>query len=211
VHSAVVVPVKAFDSAKRRLAPAVGPEARAHLARSMAEAVIRAAAPLPVVVVCDDPEVRTWARSLGAEVRWTPGLGLDGAVEAGVAWAADEGYDRVVVAHADLPLATGLRHVAGSQGVVLVPDRRADGTNVIALPAACGFRFAYGPGSFHRLRAEAERLGLVVTVLDDGALAWDVDTPDDLVLPSGEPVADRMAALTLAAATPPAGPVPPLP
>ena len=48
-------------------------------------------------------------------------------------------------------------------------------------------------------------------MLDDGALAWDVDTPDDLVLPSGEPVADRMAALTLAAATPPAGPVPPLP
>ena len=66
-------------------------------------------------------------------MRWTPGLGLDGAVEAGVAWAADEGFDRVVVAHADLPLATGLRHVAGSQGVVLVPDRRADGTNVIAL------------------------------------------------------------------------------
>jgi 2-phospho-L-lactate guanylyltransferase len=67
VHSAVVVPVKAFDSAKRRLAPAVGPEARAHLARSMAEAVIRAAAPLPVVVVCDDPEVRTWAVDVWGE------------------------------------------------------------------------------------------------------------------------------------------------
>lgn len=230
MQSAVVVPVKAFDAAKRRLAPAVGPEDRAHLARAMAGAVIRAAAPLPVVVVCDDPEVRAWARGLGAEVRWTPGLGLDGAVEAGVAWAAHEGFERVVVAHADLPLATGLHHVAGTHGVVLVPDRRADGTNVIALPAASGFRFSYGPGSFHRHRAEAERLGLAVTVVDDGALAWDVDIPDDLVLPSGQPVADRMAALTplaittplaattpLAITTPPAattpstGPVPPRP
>jgi 2-phospho-L-lactate guanylyltransferase len=194
VQTAVVVPVKAFDAAKRRLAPAVGPADRALLARDMAAAVIGAADPLPVVVVCDDPEVRRWARSLGADVLWTPGLGLDGAVQAGVAWAAEHGFDRVVVAHADLPLATGLRHVAGTHGVVLVPDRRADGTNVIALPSASGFRFAYGPGSFHRHRAEAERLGLAVTVVDDRALAWDVDTPDDLVLPSGQPVADRMAA-----------------
>lgn len=192
MQSAVVVPVKAFDAAKRRLAPAVGPADRVLLVRAMAAAVITAAAPLPVVVVCDDPEVRRWARALGAEVRWTPGLGLDGAVEAGVRWAADHGFDRVVVAHADLPLATDLRHVAGTDGVVLVPDRRADGTNVIALPAASGFRFAYGPGSFHRHRVEAERLGLAVTVLDDGALAWDVDTPDDLVLPSGRPVADHV-------------------
>src|SRR5690606_18099927 len=104
-------------------------------ARHMATSVVLAAAPLPVVVVCDDDAVRRWALDLDAQVRWTPNLGLDGAVAAGVAWAADEGFDRVVVCHADLPLATGLSHVAEGDGAVLVPDRRADGTNVIALPS----------------------------------------------------------------------------
>lgn len=180
-----MVPVKAFHSAKQRLAPSLDPAERAALARRMAEQVLRAAGGLPVIVVCDDDGVRTWALGLDADVRWTPGLGLDGAVEAGVSEAAGRGADRVVIAHADLPLATELDHVVGTDGVILVPDRRRDGTNVISLPAACGFRFAYGPGSFERHRVEARRLGLPVEVRADLALGWDVDVPDDLHLPGG--------------------------
>jgi 2-phospho-L-lactate guanylyltransferase len=185
VRVAVVIPVKAFHAAKLRLAPALSPEARAVLAREMATRVVRAAGDLPVIVVCDDAAVHEWALEVGATVRWTPGLGLDGAVAAGVVAAAEDGAERVVVAHADLPLATALAHVVGTDGVVLVPDRHRDGTNVLALPAGCGFRFAYGPGSFARHRAEAERLGLAVSVLADQVLGWDVDEPADLDLPGG--------------------------
>lgn len=189
VQAAVVIPVKAFTAAKLRLAPALDAEARAVLAREMADRVVRAAHPLPVTVVCDDPEVRDWATGAGASVHWTPGRGLDGAVAAGVEAVAAAGAERVVVAHADLPLATGLAHVVGTEGVVLVPDRRRDGTNVVALPARCGFRFAYGPGSFARHHAHALALGLTVSVLDDQVLGWDVDIPADLDLPSGEHLA----------------------
>ncbi|MEZ5177887.1 MAG: hypothetical protein R2746_06270 [Acidimicrobiales bacterium] len=73
--------------------------------------------------------------------------------------------------------------------MLLVPDRRADGTNVIALPTASGFRFRYGPGSFARHQAEARRLGLPVEVRADAALGWDVDVPDDLRLPGGADLA----------------------
>lgn len=185
MQAAVVVPVKAFHAAKLRLAPALSPDARAVLARAMAGRVVAAAGALPVTVVCDDPEVRAWAEGLGATVAWTPGLGLDGAVAAGVEAVRVAGADRVVVAHADLPLATGLDHVVGVSGVILVPDRRRDGTNVVALPVGCGFRFAYGPGSFDRHRSEATRLGLAVDVRADAALGWDVDVPDDLRWPGG--------------------------
>lgn len=194
MQAAVIVPVKAFHAAKVRLAPALSPAERSLLAREMATRVVRAAGPLPVTVVCDDPEVRTWATEVGAEAHWTPGLGLDGAVEEGVRHVAAAGADRVVVVHADLPLATGLDHVVGTSGVLLVADRHDDGTNVIAIPATCGFRFAYGPGSFARHRAEAERLGLPVTVLDDAVLAWDVDQPADLRLPGGEDLGARSGA-----------------
>ena len=181
--AAVVVPVKAFSRAKARLAEVRSPEERAALARSMATTVVRAAGTLPVVVVCDDDEVRTWAEGLGVEVLWTPGLGLNGAVAAGLDHLAARGVARAIVAHADLPLATDLGWLAG-EGVRIVPDRHGDGTNVISLPTGAGFEFAYGAASCAAHVAEADRLGLAVEVVPDDRLGWDVDRPDDLELPT---------------------------
>ena len=178
--AAVLVPVKAFTEAKVRLAPALPPDERAALARTMAAGVISAARPLPVAVVCDDREVAGWARSMDALVIWEPGRGLNGAVEAGIAQLSDAGVERVVVAHADLPMAAGLAALADGDGVILVPDRNRDGTNVAVVPARAGFRFSYGPGSFARHLLEADRLALATSVVDDPLLAFDVDWPDDL-------------------------------
>ena len=180
----VVVPVKDFSRAKIRLAPELDPRERAALARRMATVVVRAAAPLPVCVVCDSEEVRSWAANEAATVIWTPGLGLNGAVQAAVEELATTGTETVVVSHGDLPLATHLEWVAATPGVTLVPDRRRDGTNVIAVPTAIGFRFSYGPGSFGRHRTEAARLGQQLRIVNDSRLGWDVDLPADLVLPA---------------------------
>ena len=184
------MPVKAFAHAKARLAPALAAADRAELAQRMAEQVVSAAAPLPVAIACDDEHVATWARTRGATVVWTPGLGLDGAVQQGCAELVASGADRVVVAHGDLPRAAGLVRFGhlrdGYDGVSVVPDRRDDGTNVISLPAAAfaaGFTFAYGVGSFGRHVAEAERCGLAVRIERIPELQWDVDTPDDLPEP----------------------------
>jgi 2-phospho-L-lactate guanylyltransferase len=185
VAASVLVPVKAFADAKLRLAPALSGPARATLARQMAEQVLRAASPLPVAVACDDDEVATWAVEHGASVIWTPGLGLNGAVQLGVAQRFEAGDDRVIVAHGDLPRATTLaRFDDDVEGVTLVPDRHDDGTNVIALSAsAATFTFAYGVGSFARHVAEAERIGAPLRILRPPELQWDVDTPDDLPEP----------------------------
>lgn len=179
---AVLVPVKAFAEAKLRLAPVLGPAARHELARTLASHVVAAAAPLPVAVVCDDPEVASWARDLGVLVVWAPGQGLNRAVEHGVARLGEMGVARTIVAHADLPLAGDLRWLAGFDGVTLVPDHRDDGTNVACVPTGRGFRFAYGPGSFSRHAHEALRLGLALRVVRHRGLGRDVDVPTDLPL-----------------------------
>jgi 2-phospho-L-lactate/phosphoenolpyruvate guanylyltransferase len=184
---AVLVPVKAFAHAKGRLTTALDDIDRRELVRRMADQVLRAAAPLPVAVVCDDPEVARWARGRGALVLWEPGRGLNGAVQSGVSQLAEKGVRRVVVAHADLPLARDLALLVGFDGVTLVPDLRDDGTNVIELPADAGFRFSYGQGSFERHLAECDRLGLAVRVVREPFLSYDVDWPSDLpgrVLPA---------------------------
>ena len=179
--AAVVVPVKAFSVAKLRLAPVLAPQERSMLARRLATVVVAAAGRLPVLVVCDDDEVAAWAVERGAAVVWAPGRGLDGAVSDGVAVAAAQAAARAVVAHADLPLARDLTTLAGLPAdVVLVPDRRSDGTNVAVVPTSAGFTFSYGTGSFTRHATEAARLGLRLSVRRDAALAWDVDVPADL-------------------------------
>jgi 2-phospho-L-lactate guanylyltransferase len=173
--------VKGFQQAKRRLGATMTDGARVDLVRSMAEHVVAACAPLPVAVVCDDPEVAAWAAQLGATVMWEPGQGLNGAVRAGVDQLAASGVEWVIVAHGDLPRARGLGSLAPFDGITLVPDRSDDGTNVMRLPMSCDFQFAYGPGSFRAHRAEASRLGLPVRVLRNPALAYDVDWPADVV------------------------------
>ena len=180
-RTGVLIPVKRFDAAKLRLAPALDAEARAALARSMADCVLRAAGRLPVTVVCDDADVAAWAEEHGAEALWTARLGLNGAVARGVEHLRDAGMERVIVSHADLPFAA-----AGSlgnlprAGVVLVPDRHEDGTNVASIPTAVDFPWSYGAGSFARHRAATLALGLALTVIRDVELGWDVDTPADL-------------------------------
>jgi 2-phospho-L-lactate guanylyltransferase len=178
--TAVLVPVKAFAEAKLRLAPALSPERRAVLARTMAEHVLTSARGLPSAVVCDDRGVADWARALGVLVLWEPGRGLNGAVAAGVELLARAGARRVVVAAGDLPLADDLGSIAGDTGVTIVPDHRGEGTNVLSLPTDRPFGFSYGPGSFSRHLAEARRLELPVRVVTGTPFAWDVDLPADL-------------------------------
>lgn len=177
---AVLIPIKGFSAAKVRLAGVLKAADRAALARSLAAGVIAAAGDLPVSVVCDDPEVSEWAAARGASVIWTPARGLNAAVAEGVSALAAEGVALVTVVHADLPMVTDLAGLGRAGTVVVAPDRRRDGTNLIAIPTDCGFAFSYGAGSFRRHLAEAQRIGLAVEVVERADLAWDVDVPDDL-------------------------------
>ncbi len=181
--AALLVPVKDFRRAKLRLSPVLDEAGRMQLARSLATQVLDAADELDPFVVCDDPEVRSWAEACGAQVIWTPGRGLNGAVQLGVEHLADLGFARAVVSHSDLPLAHAMSALADFSGVTLVPDRFGDGTNVACVPTGIGFRFAYGPGSFRRHSDEARQRGLPLRVVRDRRLSWDVDRPRDLTLP----------------------------
>ena len=181
--SGTVIPIRAFALGKARLAASLDGAERAALGRRWAEQVVHAAAPMPVVVVSSDPDVRDWARDLALDALDDPGT-LDGAAAAGRDHLRAMGCSRAVVAHADLPRAQHLARLArdAAQPVVaLVPCHRDDGTPVLSVPTAADFRFAYGPDSFRRHAAEARRLGLGLRVVRDPDLAFDVDIPADLL------------------------------
>lgn len=179
--TAVVVPLKSFDLAKGRLSDALTPAQRAELAQTMATRVVTATHDLPAWVVCDDPDVAAWALSHAVGIIWREPTGLNNAARAGVEWCRQDGHARVIIAHGDLPLATDMTWLAKmTEDVVVVTDRRQDGSNVVVVPADADFKFQYGPGSAAKHQVEAERLGLSFALLEDPELSWDIDVPEDL-------------------------------
>jgi 2-phospho-L-lactate/phosphoenolpyruvate guanylyltransferase len=183
VHAVVLVPVKAFANAKARLGSVLDDADRERLSRWMSARVLAAAGELPTYVACDDEHVAAWATEHGASILWHPGVGLNAAVNNSVADLRNAGVTDVIVAHGDLPRAHALADLVEPGTVTLVPDRRSDGTNVIAVPTALPFAFSYGPGSFQRHLAAAIAAGLSVRVRRDPLLALDIDTPSDLAHP----------------------------
>ena len=179
----MLVPVKGFSAAKQRLSAVLGADDRDRLARWLAGRVLAAVDAMTVYVACDDDDVREWADGLGARIAWGPGLGLNGAVDDGVARIADDGFDHVVVAHADLPFPAGLARLARPGTTTLVADRRLDGTNVMSFPLARPIAASYGAGSFRRHLEAATSGGGAVEVRTDVRLGLDIDTPHDLVHP----------------------------
>ena len=179
---AFLIPVKSFSAAKARLANVLDDEQRRYLAIALAEGVLSSLRSHEVAVVCDDPEVAAWAERHTARVLWEPGHGLNPAVRSGVDALGADGFPQVCVVHADLAFPEDLTTIESGPGVLITPDRRNDGTNVLRVPTGAGFEFSYGPGSFRRHKAEAERLGLEVTLRENSPLGVDVDVADELEL-----------------------------
>ena len=187
---AVLIPVKRFLLAKRRLAGILDDGQRVRLAQWLAGRVVAAAKGTTVFVACDDEAVASWADAIGAEVLWTPGLGLNGAVESSRSTISGKGFDHLVIAHSDLPLAADLAAVATAGTITIVPDRSGTGTNVLSLPIEAAMAISYGAGSFERPHRPSPavrgrpRDGVAGRGAPRSRLALDVDRPDDLVHPA---------------------------
>ncbi len=178
--AAVLVPVKAFHDAKRRLSSELSTEERATLARTLAEGVVAAAAPLPCAVACDSEEVALWAQDLDLILLEMPPSDLNEAVSEGLRRLWAMGAGEVVVASGDLPGARDLSRLTGFAGVTIVPDRGEQGTNVLCLPRNSTLQVSYGPGSFRRHLRLAALAGTPARVLRMPELMLDIDLPEDL-------------------------------
>ena len=188
-----VIPVRSLRHGKTRLSPVLGNEARGALLRGIAHRVVTAAVESglveTVLVVSPDLETLSWAAGLGAAVEAVPQpehrLGLNGAIDAGRAWALDRGASALLSLFADLPLivADDIRGLeARTEPVVLGADRRGQGTNALLLRLAGRgpeYTVAFGEGSLAKHLEEARRLGLRAAVHDAPGIAFDLDTPDD--------------------------------
>jgi len=190
MSSWVIVLIKDFGSAKQRLQPALGPQARRELARSNARLAVRAAsAGDHVLVVAGSDEVAGLAESWGANVLREPRQeGQNVAAARGIARAVEGGADAVLLLSSDLPLVTrdAVREVLESASLrdapvaVAVPAVGRGGTNALYLRPPTAITLHFGADSLAKFRQEAQSLGVEFVVHHSDAMALDLDEPGDL-------------------------------
>ncbi len=181
-----LVPAKSLSSAKSRLAPALDPEHRAQTSLDFLCSVLAAlqatASVSQVAVLSPDERALAVARECGATPLEERQGGLNRALYLGRAWAIGAQADGLLVVLSDLPLARAgdLAALIQADAQVAIAPSKDGGTNALLLRPPDAIPFRFGRASARRHRLEAQRRGLRIAVVHRDALAFDVDTPDDL-------------------------------
>jgi 2-phospho-L-lactate/phosphoenolpyruvate guanylyltransferase len=183
----VAVPVKSLTRAKTRLAPQLTTLERGALTLAMLEDVLDAAQVVPgweTWVVSPDEVALEVAARRGVRAVAEAKSSLTNAIRQVEILAKESEADALTILPGDLPLVTPevLHDAFRTLGAVVIA-RSGDGSGTSFLlrrpPRAIPARF--GPDSFRRHVELAAQRGLPVSVIERAELAFDLDTPGDIL------------------------------
>jgi 2-phospho-L-lactate guanylyltransferase len=188
-----VLPVKNFENAKTRLAPALTPDERRALFRLMVEDVLAAmcaSALEGVLVLTNAPEAIDLARAYGARIEGEPeNLGQSEAVARAMRILQGEGVGAALQLPGDIPGVTpaeidqviAAHSAAPGRAMTIVQAHDFRGSNALAASPPTLIPFHFGHDSFQPHLAEARAIGIEPQILTDlPGIALDIDTGEDL-------------------------------
>lgn len=187
-----IVPIKPFNRAKSRLAVALPPEVREHLAAAMlrrtVSLLVACSEITGVLVVSRDNRALVIARQEGARTVQESGAPeLNNALARAGQVVNSWGARASLILPADLPLLTmndirEMIHLGRyHRSIVIAPDRRGEGTNALLMRPPCLIPCAFGGNSFGRHMQLAQEAAATLHVFRSERLMLDLDTPDDLI------------------------------
>jgi 2-phospho-L-lactate/phosphoenolpyruvate guanylyltransferase len=188
---AILIPVKEFREAKKRLAPHFSQDDRATLAQAMCEDFFNVVAAMRradrIFVISKEPQVLLRARELGWEtIAESHQISESDSVDAASRYCAGLGVQALLRLPVDIPLVepADIEAVFEALGVgptaILVPSSDGTGTNAILRSPPALFPSHFGPNSFVRHLAEAEACGVRAQVFRNPRLELDIDELEDL-------------------------------
>jgi len=191
MRTIAILPIKRFGAAKQRLAGLLGNGARQALVQAMFQDVLASLRHVEgldaVAVVTGNATAARAAHGEGVLVLDdSEESGHNEAAAAGIAYATEHGFDRVLLVPGDAPLLDAgelealLRDATPAPSLVVVPDRHGTGTNALLIAPPGALVPAFGPGSRERHERLAAAGGVAFHVEALPSLAVDVDTPEDL-------------------------------
>lgn len=189
--TAALVPAKALDQAKGRLAEILSEHERRSLSLVMLADVLRALNAAPGIertfVVSPDQDILRDAERHGADPISQPASlsGINEALKHAWRVIALEEPTALFVLLADVPAVTPdeiealLAALPRDLGAVIAPSR-AEGTSALAIRPPDAIDFRFGPNSAAQHEQEASARGVPLTTVRIESLLYDVDEPEDL-------------------------------
>lgn len=186
-----IVPVKPFRQGKSRLAGVMSEDERYMLNSTLFGNTLRSLSSgkgiEQILVVSRDTSVLAMSREFGARTIQEEGpSNLNNALTLANSFAVMSGAQQILVLPTDLPLlnTTVVEEIISRGGkfrqMVISPDRKHDGTNAMMVSPADVIEFQYGPGSFRKHMAQAQKKDLQIEVYQSKVLELDLDFPEDL-------------------------------
>jgi 2-phospho-L-lactate guanylyltransferase len=187
-----LLPAKPPSLAKTRLGAVLDDRDRAAIAAAMFGDVLhalRTARDLDAtIVITADEQLAARARRAGAiAIDEGAPRGLNGAVALGTETAVRLGADTLLVVLSDVPLiapadVADLLARAPARGALVVPCKDGTGTNAMLRRPPTVFPPCFGGRSLERHVAAAERTGIACAIVRNTRIAFDLDTPEDLLV-----------------------------
>ena len=188
-----IVPVKPLHRGKSRLSEILSEDERARLNQQLfshtIEVLKEVDAISDILVVSRDSDVLTEAREMDVRTVTENGTPeLNSALRRASLFSKSFSTEGILIVPADLHLLTSddvsqfLRARTKRPMIVIAPDHRRTGTNLLLIDPADLITFSFGEDSFQKHTSLAESKGAKVIVVDNERIALDLDTPEDFHL-----------------------------
>lgn len=184
----ILIPVKRLDRAKLRLSQRLAPPDRRRLGLAMLADVLRATEKWSHrLIVTNDPDAEAVGLAFGCALVADPGQGLNAAVSAGTAAAADAGSSTLLVLPSDVPAVTSddVNALFSYPEDVVVAPSGDGGTNALLRRPPGVLDPSFGPGSACLHARRAREAGLSCRSVELSSLVLDIDHYRDLVTLGG--------------------------
>ncbi len=189
----VIVPVKPLRRSKSKLTNVLSEDERAVLNLNMYENTLKAlkdiSIPHQVLVVSKDSSVLSLARSYKTKTLQEDGEGgLNLALKKSIQVIKAYSAQSVLILPADLPFITKediegvMNYVEDKPFVLISPDRKMNGTNLLFMSPPDLIDFSFGPGSFERHVRQAQSQNVHIEVRKFDGVELDIDSPEDFEL-----------------------------
>ncbi len=187
----VVIPMKAPQRAKQRLASYLSDFSRKKLALDLFESTLvffnREFASLDVLVVSDFGEILTLAKQYGAFCLFDEGdTGLNGALNSACRWVTAFGYLHQLIIPGDIAWLDSREIytllMAACDSDVVIVEAKDGGTNALLTTPPNAIAFRYGVRSALSHHQQAVQQALSCCFLQLPHLSLDIDQSDDLEL-----------------------------
>jgi len=185
-----IIPIKPLRRGKSRLSSVLSEDKREGLNKYLLTSTLQCLRKINkidhILVISYDPTALTLARKFGARtVLENRNTNINRALRKATLAAKAIKSSKILVVPADLPLLTkdDLLSVIDESGdppeIVIVPDRKMSGTNMLLINPIGAIKYDFGEWSFRKHIEQAERKKINIKICNRSNLSFDLDLPED--------------------------------